>query len=314
MRPVTRRLAMACLTAAGAAVIWRQANSLWTKRRMRERYAVPLAVPADAQRVFHLGHSLVGRDMPAMLAQLAGLGHRYETQTGWGTSLKQHWEPGETIPGYAQENDHTHFRDAHDAIGSGDYDAVVLTEMVEIRDAIRYHDSAEYLARWADLAWSANPATRLYIYETWHHTDDEKGWLNRIDSDLHRYWQGQVKCPALKSTQAPIHLIPAGQVMAAFARAVEAAGGVEGIATAHDLFAVREDGTRDTIHFNDLGAYLVALTHFAVLYHRDPVGLPHALSRADGSAASAPSAAAAALMQRTVRDTVARFPETGVGA
>ena len=41
------------------------------------------------------------------------------------------------------------FREAHDAIGSGDYDAVILTEMVELRDAIRYHDSARALVDWA---------------------------------------------------------------------------------------------------------------------------------------------------------------------
>ena len=32
-------------------------------------------------------------------------------------------------------------------------------------------------------------------------------------------------------------------------------------------------------------AYLVALTHYAVLYRQSPVGLPHALSRADGTPA-----------------------------
>ena len=31
------------------------------------RYAAPLAPPTGAMAVFHLGHSLVGRDMPAML-------------------------------------------------------------------------------------------------------------------------------------------------------------------------------------------------------------------------------------------------------
>lgn len=318
MPHLTRRSSVAVmglgLALAGAgAVVWQSRRDIGADRA-RTLYAQPLPKPAGALNVFHLGHSLVGRDMPAMLAQLAGTRHRYNSQVGWGTSLKQHWEPGEVINGFAEENDHPKYRDAKQAIGSGAYDAVVLTEMVEITDAIRYHDAARYLARWADLAWNANPDTRIYLYETWHHTDDGNGWLARIDRDLRKYWQGRVTYPALASTDAPIHLIPAGQVMASFVRAVEALGGVGGITTLHDLFTKRDDGTPDTIHFNDLGAYLVALTHFSVLYHRDPIGAPYQLMRADGSAAIAPKPEAAQLMQQVVWDVIQRHPETGVAA
>lgn len=279
-----------------------------------ELYAKPLPKPEGPLSVYHLGHSLVGRDMPAMLAQLAGTGHEFNSQLGWGTSLREHWEPDLPINGFEAENDHEAHRPATEAIGSGTYDAVVLTEMVELRDAIRYHDTADYLARWAGLAWKANPKTRIYLYETWHHTDDPLGWLARLDQDLIALWQEQVTYPALAAGDAPIHLIPAGQVMGAFVRAVEAQGGVDGISGVDDLFAMAEDGTPDTIHFNDLGAYLVALTHFAVLYHRSPIGLPYALLRADGTPALAPSAATAALMQETVWRVIARHVETGVAA
>lgn len=318
MKPVSRRLSLAGL---GAIALGAAAGGLfWTRDRRRGAaeaealYADPLRPPDAALTVYHLGHSLVGRDMPAMLAQLAGDGHSYHSQLGWGTSLRDHWEPQVPINGFAEENAHDRFRPAKEALASGTYDALVLTEMVEIRDAIRYHDAAEYLARWAGLAWDANPGTRIYLYETWHHTDDGNGWLYRIDRDLRKFWQGRVKYPALSATDAPIHLIPAGQVMAAFVRKVEAAGSIGGIGTLHDLFTKRDDGTPDTIHFNDLGAYLVALTHYAVLYHRDPRGLPHQLARADGSAATAPTARAAAAMQDVVWQVIARYPETGVAA
>ena len=102
--------------------------------------------------------------------------------------------------------------------------------------------------------------------------------------------------------------------MAAFVRAVEDRGGVPGIADRHDLFAFNPEGERDAIHFNDLGAYLIALTHYAVLYGRDPAGLPHDLLRADGTPADAPSAQAAALMQQVVWDVVTSYPRTGVRA
>jgi hypothetical protein len=135
-----------------------------------------------------------------------------------------------------------------------------------------------------------------------------------LDGDLDAYWQGQILHPALGKTAAPIHLIPAGQVMAAFARRLDAANGIGGIARIEDLFVTKEDGSKDTIHINDLGAYLVALTHFAVLYHRTPEGLPHALTNADGAPAMAPSAEAAAAMQETVWAVVRRHPQTGVRA
>ncbi|UWR29106.1 hypothetical protein K3758_12120 [Sulfitobacter sp. W002] len=304
----------------GGAALASLGGGTWVFRRAQvqdraeQLYATPLTPPTGPMQVYHLGHSLVGRDMPAMLAQMAGAGHSYHSQTGWGSSLREHWEPDVPVNGFERSNDHAQHRPARAAIGSGDYDAVVLTEMVEIADAIRYHDSPDYLARWADLAQAARPDTRVYLYETWHHTDDGKGWLNRIDRDLDQYWRQQVIYPALQQSDRPIHLIPAGQVMAAFTRAVDAAGGVGGIISLQDLFSRDEQGRRDTIHFNDQGAYLVALTHYATLYHRDPAGLPHQLTRADGTPADTPSAEAAALMQRVVWDVVRTYPDSGVAA
>ncbi|KZY52876.1 hypothetical protein HKX23_06405 [Sulfitobacter sp. KE29] len=314
MVALSRRLFLggaALASLGGGSWVFRRAQ---LQDRAEELYATPLSAPSGPMQVYHLGHSLVGRDMPAMLAQLAGAGHSYHSQTGWGSSLRDHWEPDVPVNGFERSNDHAQHRPARAAIGSGDYGAVVLTEMVEIADAIRYHDSPDYLAHWARLAHAARPDIRVYLYETWHHTDDGHGWLKRIDRDLNKYWRRQVIYPALLEAEVPIHLIPAGQVMAAFVRAVDAAGGVGGIISLHDLFSRDENGRPDTIHFNDQGAYLVALTHYATLYHRDPAGLPHELLRADGTPAQAPSAEAARLMQRVVWDVVRAHPDSGVAA
>lgn len=276
-------------------------------------YQTPPAPPNGPVRVFHLGHSLVGRDMPAMLAQIAPQGHNYESQLGWGTTLKAHWGD-EPIKGFDTENTHPRYRGAGEAADSGDYDAFVLTEMVEIRDAIEYFDSAKYLGQWAERVWSARNGTRVYLYETWHQLDSPEGWLERLDLDLTRYWEGEILQRAVsgEKTARPIYVIPAGQVMAKFTREVEARGGVAGIRGREELFALDANGERDNIHINDLGAYLVALTHYAVLYGRDPRGLPHRLRRADGSEADAPSAEAAQLMQEVVWQVVTGYPMTGV--
>lgn len=310
----SRRLALLFPMAAalGAGALWWRNAARADDRALTARLAAPLTPPSGPLAVFHLGHSLVGRDMPAMLAQLAGEGHRYDSQLGWGTTLKAHWGD-DAINGFETENAHPRFRPALEAVQSGAYDAIVLTEMVEIRAALRYHDSPRYLASWAEKALAARPDARLYLYETWHQLDDAEGWLARLDADLPRYWLDGILKPALADlpAEARIQIIPAGQVMAAFVRAVEAAGGVGNVRGRTDLFARNADGSQDQIHLNDLGNYLVALVHYAVLYHQTPVGLPHALTLADGRAALAPDPEVARLMQETVLQVIRNIPLSG---
>ena len=123
-------------------------------------------------------------------------------------------------------------------------------------------------------------------------------------------YQGEILRGALARQDnpiRPIYVIPGGQVMAAFVRRLEAEGGIGPLATRRDLFS-------DEIHFNDYGAYLMALTHFAVLYGRSPLGLPHALERADGSLADDPGPEAARAMQEVVWEIVTGYAPTGVAA
>lgn len=275
----------------------------------------PLPPPAGPLAVYHLGHSLVGRDMPAMLAQLAPEGHRYASQLGWGATLRSHWQGPAEVPGFAQENAHPAHRPAREAIGSGDYDAVVLTEMVELRAAIRWHGSSVYLAEWARLARAARPDVRLYLYETWHRLDDEAGWLERIDADSTALWQEELLRRAMGAEgTGVIYRIPGGPVLAAVARAAEK-GDLPGLSSREDLFAMTPEGARDTIHLNDLGHYVIALAHYATLYQRSPEGLLAAgLSRADGSPAEGFDPEAAAHVQRLVWRVVSEDRLTGISA
>ena len=301
--------AMACGAAAWA---YLSGPKPLSPDQLAARYDTPLPPPDGPLTVFHLGHSLVGRDMPAMLAQLAE--HEHASQLGWGTPLKAHWEPDEPIQGFEAENAHDHYRDAKDALASGDFNAFVLTEMVEIEAAITYFDAPKYLEKWASAAREGNPEIRVFLYESWHDLNDPQGWLTRLDDDPARYWEGVLLAQAMAAAPDTglIHVIPAGRVMAEFVRRIESGNGVDGITSREDLFARMDDGTLDPIHINDLGAYLVALTHYAVLYQRSPVGLPSHLDRADGTPATAPGPALADLMQRTVWDVVSALPITGI--
>lgn len=288
----------------------RAAPTSLSSDEMLRFYGTPPAIPPGPQTVFHLGHSLVGRDMPAMVAQLAGAGHVYHSQLGWGASLKNHWD--DDISGFAEENAHPAARPVRAALDRGIYDAVVLTEMVEIRAAIRYHQSTEYLRRWAQRARQANPDVRLYFYESWPVTDHEEGWLERVDKDLSRHWEDEILIPALRADRLPIYVIPGGQALAATVRAILERGSVDGVSGVNDLFGIGPDGIQDTIHPNDLGTYVVALTHYSVLYQASPVGMPFELKRANGDAATAPGPTLAALMQQTVWDVVTSYEKTGV--
>lgn len=273
-----------------------------------------LEAPTAGLDVYHLGHSLVGRDMPAMVEQLAGAAgfaeHGHASQLGWGTSLRSHLGPNAEIAGFAEENAHPRHRPAREALTSGAYDALVLTEMVELRDALRYHDGAESFRTWTELARDARPGLRVYLYETWHELDDLAAWLERLDRDPSELWEGELLAPTW-SAGHPVHVIPAGRVLARLARELDARGGVDGLPDVQALFQRDEAGELDRIHLNDLGHQLVALVHVAVLYQVSVRDLPHDLLRADGSAATAPSEAAARLMREVVDEVVGEVTTTG---
>ena len=324
--PNRRNIVLTGGLAAAGLLLAAAGGALWWRRRPPPPLAAPVAaapvvpvlpVPDAGMAVFHLGHSLVGRDMPAMLEQLAqaaGLvGHSHHSQLGWGTSLREHWEPDLPVNGFETENAHPRFRPAREALASGAYDAVVLTEMVELRDAIRWHASPDYVPRWVAAARAGRADVRVFLYVSWHDLEHPDGWLARLERDPAELWQPHLLAPAWADPAAgALHVIPVADVLAELTRRLDAGQALPGLASPRDLFATMPDGSPDTIHFNDQGLYLVALVHVAVLYQRDPTGLPHQLNRADGSPAEAPSAQAAAALQQLVWEVVRRHPLTGI--
>lgn len=299
-RRLTRKLPAAALVFLSACGLARCAPTPVDQATIDRLYSEKIAPSETALSVYFIGHSLVGRLMPALLAQLSPEGHSYESQSGWGAELQAHWEPDVTLNGAEVENDHPRFRDAHEATASGDYDVLVLTEKIGLQSSIDYHDSWHYVANWSAKAWEANPDTRVYMYETWHETTIEDGWLERIDRDLPILWEGEILDRALAETKAihPIYVIPAGQVMAAVVR--------DGLYTKEELLP-------DSIHKSDAAAYLVALTHYAVIYARTPVGLPHTgLVTEKDTPFEGPDGATARRMQEIVWDVVTAYPRTGV--
>ena len=272
-------------------------------KEMRALYPDTAQPPVETGlRVYHLGHSLVGRDMPAMLQQLAGHGHVYRSQLGWGTTLSQHLQGPDSVFGYTAENNHPQFEPLAEMLVNADYDVLVFTEMIGLDAAIRYHGSGAAVRQLVETAHAANANLSFALYETWHPLN-EGDWLARISEDRATMWEPYLLAPAIEAAGGkPVRIIPAGTVMAELVRRVEAtAGGIGGMKNRYDLFS-------DDIHLNDFGHYLVALTHYASLYRRSPEGLPYNLQRADGSPASAPAPELALEMQRVVWQVVSSSP------
>ena len=227
--------------------------------------------------ILFVGHSLVGPDLaPMVQAGLAAQGREVavDSQIINGAPLNYQWDNASKAEGV----------DGRAALESGNVDALILTEGIPLAGAIQWNDSAGQVAKWADLAWAKNPATQVYLYETWHSLKSGSGeavpndpgatapWEARIEADL-PHWESlatQANAQRPKGA-ASIRIIPAGQAMLAAARAAKA-GALPGISDISQLFG-------DDIHPNGKGLYLIAMTHVAALTGASPEGLPAKLGR-----------------------------------
>lgn len=221
--------------------------------------------------VMWVGHSLIGHDVPALTFAIAGsLGkaNDYQSQIKNGSPLKCN-----TQRSCGQHEGVW----ALDALRTGKYDTVVLTEAVPLDNHIEWSEPGKYGAKFYDIAVRANSRTRVYVYETWHclgtgtsagcnyDNFDDLVWRPRLERD-HAKWQKIVADINAHRTVYghPVQLIPAGLAMGMLHDAIEA-GEVPGISHISDLFL-------DDIHLNGLGAYFVAAVHYAAIYGESPVG------------------------------------------
>ena len=151
-----------------------------------------------------------------------------------------------------------------------EFDVLVLTERVALSNTVPYHASNDYALRFARLAWGAG--ADLVIYGTWVSLNTGPEFAGQgSDPDAGLAWRERLDREG--AGRAPIDDIRA-------------------------LFA-------DDIHPSALGAWLVALAHFAVLYGRDPSGL----TRPRGI-----SPAVAAWFEAQVWRVITQIPATGVQA
>lgn len=265
----------------------------------------PLRPPIDEARVMFIGHSLVNFHMPAMLADVArslDVRHEYAAHIQDGAPLKHNWERHGQARG----------TDAREALPTGRYDVVVLTEAVDLDDMIRWMEPAEYGGRFYRLAVEANPDVRVFLYETWHDRklvrsgplgcSREGNWRTYLDDDLGK-WEGIADDIGRSHRGPPVALVPGGQAMARLVDEIRD-GRVPGIDNESSLFS-------DTVHLSDLGNYFIALVHFATIYRQSPEGATDAPRDAEGRVREVPAPTARAL-QRIAWDVVHGYAWSGV--
>lgn len=249
--------------------------------------AIAVAAPLSAQEptgpldVFYIGHSLVS-DIPDMVRGLdrasgsAAVGMAFREQFIPGAPLRWQWEEQQrttTFEPVYQGAFHQH-------LPRGGYEVLVATDSVPRGGPGSVAESQDYLNRFARFAWEANPATRVYYYETWHCIDTGTpagcaydtssptrtlGWRDRLVADR-PMWESLVDHVNRENPGRPrVHLVPAGTALVRLVAAIEA-GELPGFATARDLFD-------DEIHLNPYGKYFVGCVHYATLLGRSPEGL-----------------------------------------
>lgn len=252
-------------------------------------------------RIIMSGHSLtdpMGSALPPLVQAAGGIGGRIALSTIPGAPMDVRW------------NDRRPSPDARTDIA--EFDVLVQTERVSLSGTRYWHKSDDEALRWARHAWengADGQGAEVLLYATWvsldtgpgfaTHGDEDSSlpWRTRLDREFTSWEEIMAHVNAHRPGDAPqMRMIPATLVMAAIYDAIDAGAAPEGLRDIRQLFS-------DDIHLSPLGAWLVALTHYAVIYARDPRGLP-------GPQGASPELVEWA--QALVWEVVTGYPGTGV--
>lgn len=133
--------------------------------------------PASTASVYWVGHSLVEvkvtnawgqHSLMTLLGRLAqdrGLHYRMGDHTLWGSPISALW----------RGTPHSFDRDASEMVPkreafertAGGYDTLVITEGLPLEPSLKLEYSSYYLRRFYCTLKKANPAARVYLYQTW---------------------------------------------------------------------------------------------------------------------------------------------------
>jgi hypothetical protein len=272
--------------------------------------------PLNVKQI-HSGHSLTDplfNPWPGQYSYLIGevLGGSFDNiraSTVPGSSMKYRWD---FISPYGQPS-------ARYDIGN--WELLVITEGVPL-----YYPSAalsdqqwyieglteqrSYLSQFVNNSWTngneGNGASTL-LWTTWVNIDNSNGDFRQaldIQGAEWEYMQDLANANLIPSA-TPVYLIPGHKMMARLYDDIQA-GVVPGITNINQFF-------EDTIHVNNLGAYAVAMIHYACIYNQNPIGITNSLFYPNLSQnQTIPSTQLAHYIQAMVWDVVTNYSRTGV--
>ncbi|AUH33849.1 hypothetical protein CUV01_11020 [Paracoccus tegillarcae] len=261
--------------------------------------------PLPKLRIVESGHSLTDGIMGPLSTMINAAGGR------GGTLVKS------TIPGSPMEWrwNHPAEPDLRQPEEMAKFDLMVNTERVALSGTLTAHDSPKFALQWFEQAWkygNDGKGAASILYASWVVIDSGPDYENpykdtdglvpvreRLDREMVMWEQILDHVNENRPDGSPVmKMIPGTLIMAAVYDAIEA-GTAPGLTEYSQLYA-------DDIHTNDLGNYLIALAHFAVIFNRDPHGLPAGVPAKGG-----PDPEQAAWMQDLVWKIVTEYPRAG---
>jgi hypothetical protein len=250
---------------------------------------------------FHIGSSYTQwANMPQQLKNLSA-SRSVPIVTGWqvtsGRDSRYHWENGlDGVIGAGTYSRHE--------LQTGSWDVVVLQPYNTEWQSWQINQILDYGKRFYELADSHG--SQFYLYAAWPSRSQGLGLQDSINQAFQT-----IRSSISDGGGKPALIIPAGEAFRAVI--LEAANGyLKPFNTTGSLN--RENWYIDDLHQTDLGAYVSALTHYATLMKRSPVGLPAQALDAnfyhDNPVSFDP--ALATRIQEIVWWVVANYPNSGV--
>ena len=264
--------------------------------------------PIDVKQI-HSGHSLTDplfHPWPGQYRYLI-----YDILNGNYDNLGKATVPGSPMF-WRWDNEHT--LDPSARFDIQNWELLIITEGIPIPDdgntPPQITPAKEYLSNYVNNAWingnNGNGAATL-LWTTWTNIDDSDGpWRQMID-EYEVLWEEMMDYANDNRPDGatPVYIIPGHRMMAQLYDDIQS-GLVPGITSIDDFFS-------DTIHLNDLGAYAMAMIHYACIYNESPVGITNNLfAQNDQENKDIPSMELANYLQTMIWQVVINYSRTGI--
>ncbi len=170
-------------------------------------------------------------------------------------------------------------------------------------------EQRQKLSHFTNNAWAngnGGEGAPTLLWTTWTNIDNSDGpWRSMLDV-LGEEWENMQEFANdnLLPGSPPVYLIPGHKMMARLYDDIQL-GLVPDVDHISDFFS-------DNIHTNELGAYAIAMIHYACIYNLSPVGLPNNLLPNAPGGTPIPSPQLAAYLQNMIWEVVTSYPLTGV--